>query len=200
MIARFIWRVVVFFILAIVISVPSLAQGPTKAIRDVTDKIIAIVSDPALKAPEKEPEKKSLIRKYVYESFDEKRMSRSALGRHWAKRTDEEKKEFSRLFKELLEDTYLDKVEGYSGEKVIYEGEKVDGDYGIVKVNIITKNQKKISVIYRLRKKKDKWSIYDISIEGVSMINNYRTQFNSIIIRSSYKNLIEKLKAKVETN
>ena len=200
MIARFIWRVVVFFILAIVISVPSLAQGPTKAIRDVTDKIIAIVSDPALKAPEKEPEKKSRIRKYVYESFDEKRMFRSALGRHWAKRTDEEKKEFSRLFKELLEDTYLDKVEGYSGEKVIYEGEKVDGDYGIVKVNIITKNQKKISVIYRLRKKKDKWSIYDISIEGVSMINNYRTQFNSIIIRSSYKNLIEKLKAKVETN
>ncbi len=123
-------------------------------------------------------------------------MARRSLARHWAQRTDEEKKEFIRLFGELLEQTYLDKVEGYSGEKVQYEGETIDGDYAVVKVKIITKKNVDIPVKYRLKKKGNDWLVYDISIEGVSLVNNYRTQFNSILSGSSYGELVKRLKAK----
>ncbi|MBW1681642.1 MAG: ABC transporter substrate-binding protein, partial [Deltaproteobacteria bacterium] len=131
--------------------------------------------------------------------FDWEEMSRRTLARHWRKRTPAEKKEFIRLFGHLLERTYLDRVEGYSGEKVIYEGEAVDGDYGIVKVKIVTRKETEIPVKYRVKRKDGQWYVYDISIQGVSLINNYRRQFNSIIVGSSYKKLIKKLKAKVES-
>ena len=95
------------------------------------------------------------------------------------------------------ERTYLDQVEGYSGEKVQFVDEKVDGDYGVVEIRIITTRQTEIPVKYKIRKKGNDWFGYDIDIQGVSLINNYRTQFNSIIVRSSYEELIKRLKAKV---
>jgi phospholipid transport system substrate-binding protein len=131
------------------------------------------------------------------ERFDWEEMARRSLGRHWAQRTAEEKKEFIRLFSELVERTYMIKVENYSGERVQYEGETIDGEYAVVKVNIVTQKNKDISVDYRLQKEGNEWLIYDVSIEGVSLINNYRTQFNSIILQSSYENLVKKMKAKV---
>ncbi|HDM10345.1 MAG: ABC transporter substrate-binding protein [Deltaproteobacteria bacterium] len=173
------------------------AGEPIEQIKKTTDKIIDIVKDPALKAPEKEPERRKLIRAAVDEIFDWDEMAKRTLGRHWRKRTEEEKKQFIYLFGKLLERTYLDKVEGYSGEKVIYVGDRVEGNYALVKVKINTKQETEIRVLYRMRKKDRKWMVYDISIEGVSLINNYRTQFNNILVRSSYKKLIEKLKAKV---
>ena len=166
-------------------------------VRDTTDKIIAIVSDPVLNAPEKKEERARLIRAAVDERFNWKEMSRRALARHWSKRTEQEKKEFIDLFGKLLERTYLERVEGYSGEKVLYVNEAVDGKYGIVSVRIVTKKDTEISVRYKVKKDGDDWLVYDISIERVSLINNYRKQFNSIIIRSSYKDLVDKLKEKV---
>lgn len=91
----------------------------------------------------------------------------------------------------------MDKVEGYSGEKVLYEGETVEGNFGVVKVKILTAKDTEISVEYRVWRKGNGWFIYDVSIEGVSLVNNYRTQFNSIILRSSYQELVKKLKAKL---
>jgi phospholipid transport system substrate-binding protein len=91
----------------------------------------------------------------------------------------------------------MSKVEGYSGEKVLYEGERVDGDYATVKVKIVTKKNVDIPVEYRLKKEKNDWLVYDISIEGVSLVNNYRNQFNSTVTQSSYENLMKKLRAKV---
>lgn len=91
----------------------------------------------------------------------------------------------------------MGKVEDYSGEKVQYEGETIDGEYAVVKVNIITQKNRDISVDYRLQKEKNEWFVYDVSIEGVSLVNNYRTQFNSIILQSSYEDLVKKMKAKV---
>ena len=131
------------------------------------------------------------------EVFDWEEMAKRTLGRHWRRRSEPEKEEFIYLFGKLLERTYLDKVEGYSGEKVIYIGDRVEGNYALVKVKILTKQDTEIRVLYRMKKKAGKWMVYDISIEGVSLINNYRTQFNNILVRSSFKRLIEKLKAKV---
>ena len=176
----------------------SLAGKPTEQIKETTDKIISVVSDPSLKGPEKDEERKKLIRQFANERFDWEEMSRRSLAQHWAERTDEEKKEFVDLFGKLVERTYLEKVEGYSGEQVVYENERVKGEYGLVKVKIVTQKQVEIPVLYRIKNKEENWLVYDISIEGVSLINNYRTQFRSNISRSSYNDLVEKLKAKID--
>ena len=193
----YLWIWVFFFTCAICVSVPAMAGEPTEMIRKTTDKIIGIVIDPALKGPEKAAERKRLVREAVSEQFNREEMSRRTLAQHWSKRTEGEKKEFVDLYAKLLEGTYLDKVEGYSGEKVLYEDETVDGKYAVVKVKILSKQGTNISVEYRLKKGID-WLVYDVSIEGVSLVNNYRNQFNSIIVRSSYKDFINKLRAKVE--
>jgi len=175
----------------------ALGGEPTEKIRQTTDKILSILADPSFKSPSKAEERRRLIREAVEERFTWEEMARRSLANHWAQRTDEEKKEFIRLFGELLERTYMSKVEGYSGEKVLYEGETADRDYARVKVKIVTKKNVNIPVEYRLKKEANDWRVYDVSIEGVSLVNNYRTQFNSIIIQSSYEDLLKKLKAKV---
>ena len=94
----------------------------------------------------------------------------------------------------------MDRVGDYSGEKVLYGRESVDGDYGVVRIKIVTRKETEIPVMYRVKKKAGDWFVYDISVEGVSLVNNYRSQFNSIILKSSYKDLIKKLRAKVKEN
>jgi len=133
----------------------------------------------------------------VDERFNWEAMTQRSLARHWQKRTDAEKKEFIALFGKLLERTYLDKVGSYSGEKVVYVGEAIDGKYGTVTAMILTHSQTEVEVLYRLKEINGDWLVYDISIEGVSLVNNYRKQFNSIIVSSSYDDLVQKLRDKV---
>lgn len=194
------WRGIIFLSVAIGFAIPILAGEPTDQIKQTTDKVISIVTDPALKEPARAEERRKLVRKAVDNRFDWEEMARRSLARHWARRTDEEKREFISLFSDLLERTYMDKVADYSGEKVLYVGETVDGDYGVVRVKILTTADVEISVEYRVRRKENGWFIYDVSIEGVSLVNNYRTQFNSIILKSSYRNLVKRLKAKLAQN
>jgi phospholipid transport system substrate-binding protein len=179
-------------------AMPAWAGVPTDRMKQTTDKIIAIVSDPALKGPEKAEERKNTIRNVVDEVIDWEEMSRRSLGIHWQKRTDEEKREFVRLFSRLIERTYRDKVEDYAGEKVNYVGEKIDGDYAEVESRILTSKNTEIPVNYKMTKKQGTWWVYDIVIEGVSFVNNYRTQFNSILASSSYPGLVKQLKEKIE--
>jgi phospholipid transport system substrate-binding protein len=193
---RDLFQNILSLVLVVGFVVPALAGEPTEKIKQTTDKILKIVTDPALKNPSREPERRRLIRKAVDERFDWEEMARRSLARYWDQRTDQEKKEFVRLFGDLLERTYLNKVEGYSGEKVQYEGEALESEYAVVKVKIVTRKNVDIPVDYRLHKKENDWFVYDISIEGVSLVNNYRTQFSSIITQSSYENLLKKLKEK----
>ena len=176
---------------------PVWAGVPTERVKETTDKILAIVSDPDLKGPAKEAQRRERIRRTVDELCDWDEMSRRSLGRHWAQRTEPEKKEFIHLFGQLLERTYIDKVEGYSGEKVIYAGERVDGDYAEVNVKIVTKTNTEIPVVYKMRTKDQKWWVYDLVVEGVSLVNNYRTQFSDILAKSSFEGLMKKLKEKM---
>jgi phospholipid transport system substrate-binding protein len=175
---------------------PVWAGVPTEKVKETTDKIIAIVSDPALKEPAKEKERREQIRRAVDEMCDWQEMSRRSLGRYWAQRSEQEKKEFIRLFGHLLERTYVDKVEGYSGEQVIYTGERVDGDYAEVDVKIVTKKNTEIPVVYKLRSRDQQWWAYDMVVEGVSLVNNYRTQFSDIMAKSSFEGLMKKLREK----
>jgi phospholipid transport system substrate-binding protein len=177
---------------------PVLAADPMDEIKQTTDKILSIVTNPALKTPSKTEEREKLIRQAVDERFDWEEMARRSLAIHWAERTADERTEFVRLFSDLVERTYMKKVEDYSGEKVLYEGETKEGDYAGVRVKIVTKRGEDIPVEYRLKKEKEDWLVYDVSIEGVSLVNNYRVQFHSIISQSSYENLVKRLREKVE--
>ena len=179
------------------LAAPCFAGAPTDVIKKTTDRILVIVSDPALKGPENREKRAQLIRQAVDEQFNREAMTKRSLARHWRGRTEAEKKEFIDLFGKLLERTYLDKVGSYSGEKVIYVGETIDGKYGTVTTKILTHSKTEVQVRYRLKETNGDWRVYDISIEGVSLVNNYRKQFNSIILRSSYDDLVSKLREKV---
>jgi phospholipid transport system substrate-binding protein len=192
-------RGLVLLLLVFGIALPVSAGEPTDEIKQTTDKILSILTNPSLKGSSKTAEREKLIRQAIDERFDWEEMARRSLARYWDQRTDGEKKEFVRLYSDLLERTYMDKVEGYSGEKVIYEGESVDNGYAVVRVKIVTKKNTDIRVHYRLKRVENKSLVYDVSIEGVSLVNNYRTQFNSIILKSSYENLVKRLRERVES-
>ncbi|MBN1850006.1 MAG: ABC transporter substrate-binding protein [Deltaproteobacteria bacterium] len=173
------------------------AGAPTDQLKTTIDKVIGILSDSDLKAPEKSDEKKQKVRGAVDEIFDWAAFSQRAMAKYWKERTPEEKKEFIDLFGRLLERTYLDKVENYSGETVKYVGEKIDGKYAIVNTIVLSKSNAEIDVNYRLRDKDGKWMVYDVYIEGVSMVNNYRIQFTDILMKSSYQELVKRLEEKI---
>ncbi|HMK76514.1 MAG TPA: ABC transporter substrate-binding protein [Thermodesulfobacteriota bacterium] len=191
-------RSIVPVLLIAAMAVPVMAADPMDEIKQTTDKILSVVTNPAFKTPSETEEREKLIRQAVDERFDWEEMARRSLAIHWATRTAEERKEFVRLFADLVERTYMKKVEDYSGEKVLYEGETKEGDYASVRVKIVTKRGEDIPVEYHLKKEGNDWFIYDVSIEGVGLINNYRVQFHSIISQSSYENLVKRLREKVE--
>ncbi len=193
-------RGLVVFLIIFGLAGVALAGKPTESIRQTTDKIIAILQDPALQESDKEPERRRLIRLAADERFNWREMARRSLARHWKKRTNEEKQEFVTLYADLLERTYMSRLENYSGEKVTYDGERIEGNYSLVDITVFTSQDLEIPVQYRLRKRGSDWLIYDVLVEGVSLINNYRQQFNDIILKSSYEGLVEQLRKKVQTN
>lgn len=182
---------------AALLSSSASAGVPTEQLKASTDKIIEILSDPELKGPSQAEKRRSLIRQAADERFDWNEMSRRALGRHWAKLSEEEKKTFVDLFSRLLERTYMEKVEDYSGEKVFYVNETVESNYATVEMKVLTGKNMEIPVLNKMKKNGGEWMIYDVSIEGVSLVNNYRTQFNSILSKSPFSELLAMLREKV---
>jgi phospholipid transport system substrate-binding protein len=132
----------------------------------------------------------------VNQIFDFTEISQRSLGRHWQARTPAEREQFVALFGDLLENAYITKIESYSGEKIQYPGDVIDGDLALVKTRIVTKQETEIPLDYRMFLNGGRWAVYDVSIEGISLIGNYRTQFNAVIQRSGYPDLVAKLKAK----
>ncbi|MFV1951465.1 MAG: ABC transporter substrate-binding protein [Nitrospinota bacterium] len=170
----------------------------TDELKRTISKVIEIVSNKDLKQPDKKEERRKLLREAMKERFDFEEMSKRSLARHWRKRTQEEKKEFVEIFSKLLENSYVDKIESYKDEKVVYTNESVEGNYAIVRTNITGKEYEDIPIDYKLIKSGNKWMVYDFTVEGVSMINNYRSQFNKIIRGSSYEELVKKMRIKTE--
>ena len=198
MLQNFLSRFVFLLLLIFGLVTPSLAGEPTDDIRKTTDKMISILNDPVLK--NNVEERRKMLRSAVNERFDWREMARRALADHWKNRTEEEKKEFVPLFTDLLESAYMNRIENYSGDKVTYDDEKVKANYSLVKVTIFTDRQVEIPVVYKMLKKDQEWMIYDVLIEGVSLVKNYRQQFDSVILSSSYQVLVEKLKEKAPKN
>src|SRR4029453_12899982 len=127
--------------------------------------------------------------------FDFGETAKRALGRHWQPLAEKDRQEFTSLFTDLIERAYISRIERYSGERVTYTGESVDGALASVRTRFVTKQGTEIPIDYRMQQRGDRWLVYDVVVEGVSLINNYRTQFDKIIQTSSYAELVRKLKA-----
>jgi phospholipid transport system substrate-binding protein len=197
MMPKVLLQIIAVSFLIFTITIPARADGPMGRVKEATDKIIAILSDPALKTPDKVQERRRRIRQVVDELFDWEEFSRRTLAKHWKKRTEEEKREFVPLFGKLVERTYMDKVEDYSGEKVLYVDERTEEKYGLVKAKVVTNDRRQIDVNYRLKHKGRDWYVYDVTVVGVSLVKSYRVQFNEIIMQSSYEELVKRLKDKL---
>jgi phospholipid transport system substrate-binding protein len=174
------------------------AGAPTEQLRGAIDRVIKTLETPALKGEGKAAERRTAVRKIANDIFDFAEIARRSLGRHWQGRSDREREEFVTLFGDLLERSYISKIELYGGEKILYTNERVEADVAVVSTKIITKNGTEVPIDYRLLRRADRWLVYDVNIEGVSLVSNYRTQFNKIIQTSSYGELVRKMRVKQE--
>jgi phospholipid transport system substrate-binding protein len=188
-------------VLAVSVSVlgGALEAGvPTDQLRGATDRVLKVLQDPELRQPAKGEARRQQIRAIADEIFDWGETGKRALARHWQGRSPKEQQEFSALFASLVERSYIGKIEQFSGERVVYVGDSVEGDQATVRTKLVTKSNTEIPIDYRMQKEGDRWRAYDVVIEGVSLVSNYRTQFNRIIQQSGYGELVNKLRAKQE--
>ena len=188
--------VVLMAVLALLIARDAAAGPPTDQLRRSIDLVLKILSDGDLKTEAKTAQRRVMIRTVANEIFDFGEISQRSLGRHWQARTPEERDEFVRLLGHLLERAYLGKLELYNGERIVLLGDSVDGDLATVRTRVVTRQGTEIPVDYRMFRSGERWRAYDVAIEGVSLVANYRTQFNSIIGRAGYPDLVVRLRAK----
>lgn len=177
------------------------AGTPRETVQAAVDRVIAILHEGGGDRFNRDyPRHRAEIRKIAHELFDFDDMARRALSRHWVQRSPQERAEFVGLFTDLLERSYIGKIEAYSGEKIVYLGEAIDGNYAAVRSRVTTKRQTDTTLDYRLYQTEGRWKVYDVLIDGVSFVSTYRSEFNRIIRLSSYSSLLDQLrKRRIET-
>ena len=175
----------------------------TDNLKLVVDKVLTLLKDPAYAAPEKKAERTRLIHETASGTFDWEEMARRTLGPHWRDITPEQQKQFIEIFVDFLERTYISKIElflqeskDFTAKNISYLQETIEQErYALVETKILL-NDKELPLNYKLINKSGRWVVYDLTIEGVGLVANYRTQFNDILANGSFKTLIDKLKAK----
>jgi phospholipid transport system substrate-binding protein len=186
----------VFGILLLIAPLTAIAATPREQVRQTTDKLLNILTDPQLKGESKKNERRRKLREVVYQRFDFTEMAKRSLGYQWRRLSPEEQKEFVKLFTQLLEEAYLDKIESYNGQKVQYLKEREDNDYAEVDTKIVDSKGREFAVDYRLYNVNGDWKVYDVLIEDVSLVNNYRAQFNRVLARGSFDELLTIMRGK----
>ena len=182
------------FVLVVALAAPAVAGAPTEQLKQRVDEVVRVLSDPSLKG--KPEQRRAAVRKISEGIFDYQDTARRSLAQHWNDRTPEEQREFVQLFADLLERAYFSKIDHYQGEKVRYGAETIDGNEALVKTTIVTNSGTDVPVDYRMHLGNGRWLVYAVVIEGVSLVSNYRAQFNKIIRTESYQTLVKKLRAK----
>jgi phospholipid transport system substrate-binding protein len=175
------------------------AAAPGDQVRRTIDNLLVILKDPRLTGESNKDERRQKVKEVIYQRFDLTEMARRSLGSEWRRRSPEEQKEFVQLFTDLLEETYLGQIEAYRGEKVQYLKEREDDNYAQVETRIVDNKGQEFSFDYRLHKVKGDWGdwkVYDVIIEDISLVNNYRSQFNRVLARSSFGELLKTMKEK----
>jgi len=194
-------RLRIFSIMVVVVLCFSLGKAvfagePLDLVKAAAEKAIAVLKDPKLKAPDKKQERIERLKEIIDPIFDYEEMARRTLGSHWRRRTPAEQEEFAKLFRAFLEKIYSDRVDWYDGEKVTFGRETIDQDYSQVESTVINAKGEQSSVVYRLKRTGGKWKVYDAVVENISIVANYRSQFDRVISKSSFEELKKMLKEK----
>jgi phospholipid transport system substrate-binding protein len=177
------------------LALPASAGAPTDQVRATVDNIAAILKNPALKTDAKKNERREQLRQAIFSRFDFTEMAKRSLGSHWRKLSPQDQEEFTRLFTDLLERAYIDQIEAYNDEKFVYVKETIDQDFAEVQSRIITPKGE-YSLNYRLHAVGPEWKVYDVVVENISLVNNYRSQFSRIIANQSYQELVRRMKSR----
>lgn len=187
---------IILAMVGVMVASTALASVTTD-VKKTVDEIIRIISDKEMKKPSNEQKRRVAIKQSIGAIFDHQEMAKRSLGKHWNQRTPEERRQFVDLFAGLLENSYADKIESYNNERIVYIREHIDADYAEVKSKVVTAKNEEYTLDYKLLKQgNSKWMVYDVVIEGVSLVSNYRTQFNKIITANGYPELLRKLQSK----
>jgi len=194
--ARYIRWIVVWVLAEFGIVSGLLAGEPLEVIKVSADRAIQILKDPQLQAKEKKKERIERLKEIANPLFDFEEMARRSLGPHWRRRSPQEQKEFVKLFRDFVEKTYSNNVDLYAGEQIVMGKEIIDNDYAQVDSSFVNPKGEEFSVVFRLRRTEGEWKVYDALIENISIVNNYRSQFDRVISKSSFEELIRLLKEK----
>ncbi len=188
------WRRVIPLIAVLVLAPgpEAWAGAPTEQLRAYTDQVLKILQNPSMTLADR----REAVRNLAEQVFDVTETAKRALGQHWLQRSQAERDEFVKLFANLLEQTYIARIDEFGGEKLAYVGEQIDGDRAVVRAKITTKNGTDVPVESRVLLKGNRWLIYDILIENLSLISNYRSQFDRVIRTASYDELVKRLQTK----
>ena len=176
---------------------PAQAGEPMETVRGSMDRALKVLENPGLMGAPHTAERHRQLSAIARDAFDFEEMSRRALGAHWRERTAEERQTFVRLFTELLETTYFAKIDTYSSASTVrYGAESIQGDEATVRTTVASTKGPEISIDYRLLRKEARWLIYDVDFGGITLVSNYRAQFNQIIRSSSFDALVQRLDKK----
>ncbi len=169
-------------------------MATTKA---TVDKVLSLLTDPALKSSP--TERRQRLKDVVAPNFDFAEMGRSALGVHWRDLSDPQRKDFVNLFTRFVEASYISRVESYSGQQIEYVRESLEGsDYAQVSTNVINGAGQPISLNYRLKLENGQWKVYDVAVDNISIVANYRNQFNRVINNQGFDALMNDMRSKQE--
>ena len=173
------------------------AGVPTDQVRVTVDRVLKILKDPTLNSASAKEARRSELSKAILPRFDFEEMAKRSLGAEWRRRTPAEQAEFIRLFTDLLKDSYIETIESYRGDKVIYRRESQDGDYADLGTKVINERGEEFTIDYRLHLEGSEWKVYDVIVENISLVNNYRSQFRRVLERSSFAELLQTIRGKV---
>ena len=181
---------------SILLPAPSRAGSPTEQVRATVDKVLTIVRNPDLKPAGQKENLHARLAEVIYPRFDFTEMAKRSLGRHWARCTPEEQREFVKVFAALMGRSYADNIESYTTQNVLYTRESEEKNYAQVDTKIVSENRPPLSINYKLHSVDKVWKVYDLVIEDISVVNNYRSQFDRVIARSSFEELVRMMKEK----
>ena len=182
----------------LLVGVPAYAATPLETIKVNVNKVLEVLRDPSLKGESTKEIKKEKLRAVYYKMFDETELSKRSLSRNWKKLTPAQQEEFVRLFHQILENTYADRILAYKNEKISFDRESlITSKQAEVFTRFFTASAE-IPINYRLLLVNGNWKVYDIVIENVSLVQNYRTQFNDILSKNPPERLLETLRKKVK--
>jgi phospholipid transport system substrate-binding protein len=189
-------RILTTVLLGLVLGAPAGVQAgpPTEQLRPAIDAVLRVLDDPALRGPTRTAVRRQAIRNVTDRVFAWDEMARRALGRHWGQLRPGDRQEFVQAFTELLERRYITKLEGHRGERIVLAGEELEGDRAVVRTQVLTEQGQKVAIDYRMTRRGDRWLVYDVLVENVGLVANYRSQFERILATSSYADLLRRMR------